>query len=1461
MKRSLVAILCASLVFSSGSFSQSILAAEMTPAEESGSGDSGKISGSGSGSSTEDKEDGGAFGGDAADSMNAAGESSGSFGEGNDNADKGGATSGLDGERGAVSGSDSSNSATDGSGSDAAGGESESEGATSNDALPDGSESTDEALDGEELTEELTEEEVTDLETAEEAEAELIEENEDKEKKSELPEGLNGLPEGYELSSLQKELRANAISSDALDSFEDLTEGEDYAKDELVALTNSREEAENIAYAYSGELLDYSYGVATISISGSELSVGDAFEYSLDENLELPYVEPNYFYEFVDEEGSVEEEETFSLFSSAAGEDVPADNGFSDRWWIDKIQDPYLNPSSSMYQWHHAMINTYSAWGVTTGNKNIVVAVLDSGINSEHIEFANIDASNAYDFYSNDSDVTDGAGHGTHVAGLIAAQINGELGAGVAPGVTILPIKVTTDGGSVGKSDVILSAMRYVSGYISSNKWGDRKADIVNLSMGTATPTTNLETAMNDAYDHGVTIVAAIGNRNGSNLKSFPAAYDHVISVTAVNESGEAAYFSGVGSWADIAAPGLHIYSCNYSNSSGYKSMNGTSQAAPLVSGACALYMSEVGHVEPDVMLKVLKKSVSDSAGADTGAGILDLSKLFAGDTTAPIITLKADDSETDATRTVIGEAESGKSKTISGTVSPDALISFTPMNYGGGDTANENTVIVYTTDGSSPSVFNGNILSGDKYDPEVALTASMLAGEIKVDTKVTVKAAAVTGMGVMGKVTTLIFTAAPTGTSEETSDDGKTVTSINITGQRYMTPGSNYKFAASVSPSTAINKTVEWSIAKAEDGSYVSGVSVAETTGKVTVANSVSAGTMFNVVATAADSGVISQTFEVEVVKKATKVTLAVNNGESSTIATGAQGIYSNVTHVEAIVDNGTAVTFKSSNTKVATVSWDDGSNEATVTAVGKGTCNITATAQDGSKKSASIKITVLQLAEEITVTGQANIAYGNKATFKAAVTPSTANNKKVTWSLAEGSPSGVFINEKTGQVTANSGATGTEVTVVATAVDGSGVKGETTFVLTNTKVTGVTIKADESAVSTDTAKDKYESIYTPLPANTYTDKLTSLRVYSADVLGNDEVENQVLLKSEINNSTTVGTSVGVKWTSSNVKVVAVTKENEDGSALITGLKKGTATITCAAQDGSGKKATVKVTVINPASALYLNSPVGAITTGGSPILTYGSSTKIGVGLGGAYGKATITKASWDYEVGAMKLGASSYTKIKANKSDFDYQQYIKDNKMFFTLSDGKLTVQKTALISENFSKLKELATDKGDTFDYTDGYVPVIKVTATTTDGTGFSDSITYQTLPPASKIYFGKPDDNYQTSYTETLDRNTKGEIVLWTKYEYYAGKEYAELDDLKDDESAYSAALVKYKPYYYTVTSSNPSVATAYVDSSSEYSSKYNAIPIYIYAYKPGTVKFTVTACDGSGKKQTITVKFK
>ena len=476
MKRSLVAILCASLVFSSGSFSQSILAAEMTPAEESGSGDSGKISGSGSGSSTEDKEDGGAFGGDAADSMNAAGESSGSFGEGNDNADKGGATSGLDGERGAVSGSDSSNSATDGSGSDAAGGESESEGATSNDALHDVRESTDEALDGEELTEELTEEEVTDLETAEEAEAELIEENEDKEKKSELPEGLNGLPEGYELSSLQKELRANAISSDALDSFEDLTEGEDYAKDELVALTNSREEAENIAYAYSGELLDYSYGVATISISGSELSVGDAFEYSLDENLELPYVEPNYITEIEKPEVVSEEEaaETFSL-----GEDeVYTGNGFSDRWWTDwldseNLRDPYINPENDVFQWHHQMVGSYSAWGVTMGSSDVTVAVIDSGVNAEHEDLKNnVITENVPNFYEGEVDAPgyqDADHHGTHVAGIIAAEMNGSLGAGIAPNVKILPLRVANKK-NVFTDAVIISAILYAAGYDDDSK-------------------------------------------------------------------------------------------------------------------------------------------------------------------------------------------------------------------------------------------------------------------------------------------------------------------------------------------------------------------------------------------------------------------------------------------------------------------------------------------------------------------------------------------------------------------------------------------------------------------------------------------------------------------------------------------------------------------------------------------------------------------------------------------------------------------------------------------------------------------------------------------------------------------------------------------------------------------------------------------------------------------------------
>lgn len=211
-----------------------------------------------------------------------------------------------------------------------------------------------------------------------------------------------------------------------------------------------------------------------------------------------------------------------------------------------------------------------------TRGAGVVVAVLDTG-GPNHLDLnANLlPAINC----SGVGNATDKQGHSTHVCGIIAALENGIGVVGVAPEAKILPIKVLDDSGHSGFAQ-IASGIRAAI---------DAKADIINMSLGAPqTPPDDFYNAIKEAYNAGIIIVAAAGNDSGA--VNWPARYDEVIAVSAVNNQGELAEFSSHGEQIDFGAPGVNIYSTYLNNQ--YAMLNGTSQAAPFIAGVCALLLA-----------------------------------------------------------------------------------------------------------------------------------------------------------------------------------------------------------------------------------------------------------------------------------------------------------------------------------------------------------------------------------------------------------------------------------------------------------------------------------------------------------------------------------------------------------------------------------------------------------------------------------------------------------------------------------------------------------------------------------------------------------------------------------------------------------------------------------------------------------------------------------------------------
>lgn len=218
--------------------------------------------------------------------------------------------------------------------------------------------------------------------------------------------------------------------------------------------------------------------------------------------------------------------------------------------------------------------------------QDVVVAVLDTGV-SPHMEFGNrlLPGFNAIKNYGN-SKSTDDNCHGTHVAGSIAGAT-----CGIAPQCEVLPVKVLRSDGSGEWSDII-RGLDYARTW---NKNG-KKVKIISMSLSggerdiTLTEKDNLETAINKCVKSGIAVIVSMGNTS-ENEKRYPACFDAVIAVTALDQDKEFASYSTYGSHADVSQIGTKIISTYYEGQ--YLQLSGTSMSTPIVSGIAALLACE----------------------------------------------------------------------------------------------------------------------------------------------------------------------------------------------------------------------------------------------------------------------------------------------------------------------------------------------------------------------------------------------------------------------------------------------------------------------------------------------------------------------------------------------------------------------------------------------------------------------------------------------------------------------------------------------------------------------------------------------------------------------------------------------------------------------------------------------------------------------------------------------------
>ncbi|HRW10536.1 MAG TPA: S8 family serine peptidase [Caldilineaceae bacterium] len=295
--------------------------------------------------------------------------------------------------------------------------------------------------------------------------------------------------------------------------------------------------------------------------------------------------------------------------------------------------DPAFRAGS---QYGLRITNMAKAWEYTVGDPQITVALIDTGIDYNHPELADHIHPDGRAFFLNGPSI-DEDGHGTLTAGVIAATMHNSTGiAGIAPNVQILPIKVSpgyVQAVANDRNELTVDHMGTVDynfqdpiRYAADPARGGTK--VININFATSIEDPNEEEAIKEALDQGVVVVAAAGN-SGNNVPLYPAAYDCVLGVGAVNGEERRAGFSTYGLGIDVVAPGVGILSTTLSNvNGGYMYAHGTSFASPHVSGLAALIFSARPDLTAWDVREIIMRSAKDLGvpgfDAEYGYGLID---------------------------------------------------------------------------------------------------------------------------------------------------------------------------------------------------------------------------------------------------------------------------------------------------------------------------------------------------------------------------------------------------------------------------------------------------------------------------------------------------------------------------------------------------------------------------------------------------------------------------------------------------------------------------------------------------------------------------------------------------------------------------------------------------------------------------------------------------------------------
>ncbi|MCY9517182.1 S8 family peptidase [Paenibacillus apiarius] len=267
--------------------------------------------------------------------------------------------------------------------------------------------------------------------------------------------------------------------------------------------------------------------------------------------------------------------------------------------------------------WGIKRIHAPRVWPKTKG-KGIKVAIVDTGISTH----PDLNIAGGINTIRRGTPYQDDNGHGTHVAGTVAATGTGNMLYGAAPQVELYAVKALDENGD-----------GYVSDIVEGLEWCMKnKMDVINLSLGLSGPSELLRSTVRRAYRKGIVLVASAGNKGGdADMIDDPASYPETIAVTATDKNNQITVFSSRGKGIDVAAPGEDIVSTN--NMNGFSKDSGTSMAAPHVTGSVALMLASNSELTPQEVKSALMDTASELKGfseRSQGAGLIRADKATA---------------------------------------------------------------------------------------------------------------------------------------------------------------------------------------------------------------------------------------------------------------------------------------------------------------------------------------------------------------------------------------------------------------------------------------------------------------------------------------------------------------------------------------------------------------------------------------------------------------------------------------------------------------------------------------------------------------------------------------------------------------------------------------------------------------------------------------------------------------